>query len=102
MARLMPRNEPTRSETVSTGIVYSVRIGPPQPKNLSFQQFLRTPQPSELTISSFNGREQNRSPMTKNQEDNFLVAGYSGLIAITSRRPTVQVPIREFRRSNRG
>src|SRR5215469_1549896 len=28
----------------------SVQIKPPQLKNLSFQQFLRTPQPSELTI----------------------------------------------------
>jgi len=47
--RLMPRNESIRSGTVCSTIAHSVRIGPPQPKYLSFQQYLRTPQPSELT-----------------------------------------------------
>jgi hypothetical protein len=58
-------NESIRCGTVCLRIVYSVRIGPPQPNFLSFQELPRTPQPSELTIPSFNGREQNRPPMTK-------------------------------------
>jgi hypothetical protein len=36
------------------------------------------------TTSSFNGREQNRSPMTKNQEDNLSVARHSSEIRAAS------------------
>ena len=51
LARLMRSNEPTRCETGSKAIVYSVRIGPRNYESLSFQQVLSNPQPSELTIS---------------------------------------------------
>ena len=55
--RLTRGNESIRCETVCSKIVYSVRIGPPQPKLLSFQQLLRTLQPSEFVCRSGDSRK---------------------------------------------
>src|SRR6266481_9808843 len=48
--RLTPRNESVRCGTVCSIIEYSVRIGPPQPRILLFQQLPNSLQPSEFVV----------------------------------------------------
>jgi hypothetical protein len=60
------------------------KSGPRNHESLRSLQLPRTPQPSELTISSFNGREQNRSPMTKTRKI------ISGLPVIQEKMPKIR------------
>ena len=73
-------NESIRCGTVCSKIVYSVRIGPPQPQLLCFQLFRDTPQPSELTTPRPRNRAAHRSHNSERKRKDYGTVGETAIL----------------------